>query len=329
MHIDRSPPHVNVTSVVGRDPITLKPDSSLRITLDIDDGPGSGLGYAYCRLKKRVNEYFYETTYASNECDKSPDLEWNRLPDATYYFEVTARDNVGNNIFFLSEAIRTDTVGPELVFGNFTKVGNGSTVAITFGEDLRPGRGRAGAPSDLDQYTCTLKSGLTGEVLSTEVGCTSPHTLANLENGNYAFDLRATDKSGNAAKVKTYYFVVDVVEEEGEKAKTSGLLGLVGYRGSPWLVVQIGLSLAFVCIVLSLVVRYKQRRRRKKASVAATEAVIGIPVHQDPTSFHRAYSGPSAPGLAHDDADCTPVVELQPSVYTHTNYQPDYQISPR
>ena len=326
MHIDRSPPDVNVTSSVGRDPITLEPDSSLRITLDIDDGPGSGLGYAYCRLKKRVNEYFYETVYASNECDKNPNLEWGDLPDATYYFEVTAQDNVGNNIFFLSEAIRIDTVGPVLVFGNFTKIGNGSIIAITFGEDLRSGSRDASGQSDLNQYTCTLKSGLTGEVLSREVGCTSPHTLANLENGNYAFDLRATDTSGNVAMVKTYYFVVDV-EEEGKEVKTSGLLGLVGYRGSPWLVVYIGLSTAFICIFLSFVVGYKKRRRRKKASVGATEAVIGIPVHHDPTSFHRAYSGPSAPGFPHDDADCTPVVELQPSVYTHTNYQ-SYQISP-
>ena len=101
VHIDRSPPEVNVTYSVGYGTSQYS-RPILTIRLDIDDGPGSGVGYTNCRLKKIMNEHFhFQTGY--RQCDQVAVLD--NLEDGSYFFEVTAQDKVGNSVFYISEPI--------------------------------------------------------------------------------------------------------------------------------------------------------------------------------------------------------------------------------
>ncbi|QDZ18647.1 subtilisin-like serine protease [Chloropicon primus] len=151
VHIDRSPPDVNVTTTMKT--IRRHPEKRrVTITVDVDDGPGSGEGSTQCRLKKQIAAAPMYEVHQEKDCHNAIVHD---LVDGTYFFEVTASDEVGNEVFYVSDPIVVDTVPPSLLMGPvLVDEENGGSVSIVF---ANLGLGTPFDKNSSTLYTCVLQ----------------------------------------------------------------------------------------------------------------------------------------------------------------------------
>ncbi len=312
VHVDRSPPQINVTTEVVYGAYG---ETTLNITIDIDDGPGSGVGYASCRLKKRIDGMSYQVIpeTATTSCADIKRLA-PYVNDGVYYFEVTAQDNVGNSVFYKSDPIVIDTVPPVIGNGGISE-SDDDKIVFTFFDVASNGENQ----SDVSYYKCTLKEVVTriyDKIVEESSECSSPYTLEDLLPGKYKLEVQAFDESGNPSNVVKRNFEVKNPNEVAEGTQTSKK-----FKADMWMLIAFGsfILVGSVLLVFSYTQCRKHKQRKKQHAVAAH--VVGIPVQ----NFERTGTfSPSAPPAidevsctpnmqmspTHDDASCTPVLEL-------------------
>ncbi len=119
------------------------------------------------------------------------------LADGDWTFKVRATDTAGNTGEAVSHDFTIDTAGPDTVLEDTPK---------TRGNDTTPSFTWSSTATDVASYECLLDGpGTEG----TWTACTSGDSLGDLADGEWTFQVRATDTLGNTGTPASYDFTID------------------------------------------------------------------------------------------------------------------------